>query len=234
MHGSLKYARKLIVLTSVVSIVLAAPASAQSPPDGSAFTTTDTVRFAHPAAAGGDRSYFFSKSPDIETAGGFGFGQERATSVDLGWLAMKLDHLGAFYWSACTMSVDENGYETIAECTAPLTFSVRFRFATLSATTARARARAVMRRHSDIWRAGYNREVDCKRLTRIRRRCSVSAVAGDTVMHAKVWLSPKRKRTYEVARFRAIVKTVDEYCYAVLGKPLSACTTTRRSRGPVH
>jgi hypothetical protein len=224
----------LIALTAALGIGFAATASGQSPPDGSTFTTTDTVRFEHPAAAAGDRAYFFSTSPDIATAGGFGFGQEKATSVDLGWLAEKFDHLGAFYWAACTMVVDENGYEQIADCTAPLSFSVRFRFATLTVSTAKAQARTVMRRKSDIWRAGYGRRLKCHRLTRVRRRCSVSAIAGDVVVYGNVWLYPKRKRTYEVARFRVVLKIFDEYCYSVLGKPESECTRTRRSRGSVY
>jgi hypothetical protein len=220
----------------IVAGIAHAPVSAlaQSPADGSAFKTTDTVRFEHPDAAGGDRNYVFALTPD-RADGWLSTGPETAPKVDLGWVATKFDHLGRFYWSACTTVLNENDEEVLDECTSPLSFSVRFRFATLKTATARQHARAVMRhRFRSYWVAGYNRKVSCRRRSRIRQRCRVSAAVGDVVLRGTVWIYPKRKRTFELPYFRAVVKIVDEYCHAVRGEPLSACTTTRRRRGSVY
>jgi hypothetical protein len=217
----------------LLSAVAAASASAQSPPDGSAFATTDTVRFETPEAAAGDRAYVFALTPD-RVEGWLSFGHEQVATVDLGWLATKLDHLGAFYWSACTTSVDSNGYETLAECTSPLSFSVRFRFATLTKATARARTRRVMRREfRDYWLAGYNRKVMCQRRSRIRQRCKVSVVVGDVLLWGKVTIYPKRERTWEMPYYRASIRTYNEYCHIVNERPLSECVTKRRRSGRV-
>jgi hypothetical protein len=87
-------ATRLLAAVLCAGLTIAAPASAQSPPDGSAFTTTDTVHFEHPDAAAGDRAYVFSLTPD-RSDGWFTFGHERDETVDLGWLATKFDHLGS-------------------------------------------------------------------------------------------------------------------------------------------
>lgn len=226
-------ATRLLAAVFCAGLVIAAPASAQSPPDGSAFTTTDTVHFEHPEAAGGDRAYVFSLTPD-RSDGWFTLGHERDETVDLGWLATKFEHLGAFYWSACTTSVDSNGYETLGECSAPLSFSVRFRFATLTRAAARGRTRSVMRRQfRDYWVSGYNRKVTCRRRSRIRQRCKVAVAVGDVLLRGTVTIYPKRERTWEVPYYRATIQIYNEYCHVVDHRPLSECLTKRRRSGRV-
>jgi hypothetical protein len=218
-------------LSAAAFAVAGPPASAQTPPDGSAYATTDTVRFGHPEAAAGDRAYVFSLTPD-RADGWLSTGPEPATRVDLGWLATKFDHLGAFYWSACTTTVDPEGMEALGECTAPLSFSVRFRFATLTKAIARATTRRVLRREfRDYWLPGYNRKVSCRRRSRIRQRCHVSVVVGDVLLWGKVTIYPRRERTWEVPYYRATVRIYNEYCHVVNERPLSECLTKRRRSG---
>jgi hypothetical protein len=110
---------------AVVALLLAAGAPARasdatpiSPPSGSNFTTTDVVTFK--AGAGADERdhvILFSPGTALNPARSFTFGNVGGEEeVDLGWLAGKFDHLGAFAWATCPQEPD---YDVLVEQCSP-------------------------------------------------------------------------------------------------------------------
>jgi hypothetical protein len=218
-------------------VPFAGAATPVAPTSGSAFMTTDTVAFeAQPGPEESDSDYMFvfSVQPDFTASEWFAFGgEEHQVEVDLGWLAGKLDHIGNYWWALCPVTADSAVLTD--QCSPSATFSLRFRLPDLTKSQARTDARHVMNHEfRSYWRAGYNRKVSCRRITRTRQRCKVSVIVGDTVVWGRVTVYLKRRRNFPNDYYRARIRIYDEYCHLVNKRPLDDCTTTRRRSGPVY
>jgi hypothetical protein len=97
----------------------------------------------------------------------------------------------------------------------------------------RLRAQQLMRHAlitSDFgFEAGYKREVRCPtRLSKIRRRCRISWIAGDLYISGRgmVWISPRRG--VETWRFSYRLTALNAYCVSAGG---TDCRTTTKGKG---
>ena len=236
--------RLTVVTVALVLLVFTASASAASPATpapGSAFTTTDTVTFV--AQSTPDESeyvFVFSKGAVFRKTQWFALGGEDdgdglgdELELDLGWLATKFDHIGTYSWALCPVAGPDQTVMT-DQCSAPSTFSVRFRLPRLTSSAARSDARYVMQnKFRSYWRGFYGRSVSCARATRTRQRCKVSGFAGDAIVSGTMTIYLKRERSWSLPHFRARIRLIDDYCYSVEKKPLRDCQTVRKRSGRV-
>jgi hypothetical protein len=183
-----------------------------------------------------DHVILFSPGSAFDAERWFTFGNVGGEEeVDLGWLAAKFDHLGAFSWVTCPQGPDHD--VLVDQCSPAWTFSVSFRLPTMRRGQARGDARYVMsHKFRSYWRAGYNRRVSCSPVSRTRQRCKVSVIVGDVVLWGRVSVYMKRdgKHPYALDHYRARVTIYDEYCHQVNKRPLRECTTIRRRDGLVY
>jgi hypothetical protein len=139
-----------------------------------------------------DHVILFSPGSAFDAERWFTFGNVGGEEeVDLGWLAAKFDHLGAFSWVTCPQGPDHD--VLVDQCSPAWTFSVSFRLPTMRRGQARGDARYVMsHKFRSYWRAGYNRRVSCSPVSRTRQRCKVSVIVGDVVLWGRVSVYMKR------------------------------------------
>jgi hypothetical protein len=230
----------MVILAAAILLRTASADAAEPlwPEPGAAYSTSDTVTFqAVPAEGEIDRDYWFvfSKIADFTANQWFALGgEEHELEVDIGWLATKFDHLGLYWWALCPVSGPDFDVDTTA-CSEASDFSVRFRLDTLTRARARSDVRWVMsHQFRDFWRGTSGRSVSCRRSTRTRQRCTVSAFAGDVGIEGTIRIRLRRNRTWSESYFRGRVTLTNEYCHVVNQRPLSECQTTRRRSGRVY
>lgn len=236
---------RVIVMIVTALLLIAGPASAAtpvSPTSGSVFTTGDKEKFVAESQPGEpDYLFLFSKGAALNKTEWFALGGQddgdglgNDLRLDLGWLALKFNHIGAYSWALCPVSGPDLT-PAIDQCSASSSFSVRFRLSTLTRKAARADALTVMnQRFRDYWRGGYHQRISCRRVTRTRQSCNVSVSVGDSVLWGRVTIYNRRTHAWDEPYFRARIHTLDEYCYQVDKRPLKECQTTRRRSGSVY
>jgi hypothetical protein len=216
-----------VVASLFILAALASPATAANlpldPPAGASFNTTELPDFAVEHGPG-DPPWAIVLSPGNGTRGGISFPSDSPDyhEVDIGWLAAKFNALGTFSWSICDYDA-ATGEPVEATCSAPRPFYITFRLSTLTAAAARYDARRVFKKLAGSPTGG---KVKCRRKSRTKRTCTVGTYLGDTLTYGRVVLWNKRPRgvrTYNLTRYRATLRTYDEYCHLVREQPLSEC-----------
>jgi hypothetical protein len=89
-------------------------------------------------------------------------------------------------------------------------------------------ARSSLRHKFSYYPNAYGKKVRCnKRVSRVRLRCKVKFVIGDTYVHGHVTAYYRFHRGDVWWFTKGRVKVVDEYCIYGQDKPRSECTDTK-------
>lgn len=234
--------RLVLVIAAVTLLLPAGTASAAtpaSPLSGSSFTTIDEIPFVADAVPGEpDFSFVFSAGETLNTTRYLALHGDVAPdylNLDLGWLATKFDHIGAYSWALCPSSAPPDYTPDMSQCSPQAHFSIRFNLTPLWPADARAAARWVMNhRFRSHWRGLSGRKVSCRAVDGFEHRCRVSGFAGDSVLAGRITVYQRRVRTWSETYFRGRVRLINEYCHLVSKRPLSECQKVRRRSGRVH
>ena len=232
-----------VSITGVLALAFAADANAAGrykPAAGERFTTSNTVEFvAERGPTGPDVAIVFLRSRENFDSSFTPGPQDEQRSyvrerVDMGFLGGKIG-LGTRYWTVCPVLDTVTGDEIVkAACDEPASFHLRFRHRYLSARDARSGARTVLgSAHGGAYEHGSGHRLQCRRQTRIKRRCSVRWFAGDLVFSGSVTIYRKRRDDLSELRYRSRITTVNEYCIFGRGRSREACSETSRRSGVV-
>lgn len=106
-------------------------------------------------------------------------------------------------------------------------YSAAARLPTMSPSDAQRLARQTLAARFESWRWGYGKRIRCAtRISRTERRCKVSWGIGDAGYRGTVTPFYSHRGDPWYARYR--IRMLDEYCFMVLDRSRSRCTTHYR------